>query len=60
MNNKIIKKEIIWKVGDIELFDMVGGELVVGFSDDGKEVYVREVGEEGGSLSYEEALDMKD
>lgn len=60
MKNKIIKKEIIWKVGDIELFDMVGGDLVVGFSDDGKKVYVREVGEEGGSLSYKEALDMKD
>lgn len=60
MNNKIIKKEIIWKVGNIELFDMVGGELVVGFSENGEEVYTREVGDEGGSIPYEEALDMKE
>jgi hypothetical protein len=54
----IIKKEIIWKVGDIKLFDMVGGEMVVGFSEDGKMVYCREVGDEGGVMLYDEALKM--
>jgi hypothetical protein len=37
---------------------MVGGELVVGFSDDGKQVYTREVGDEGSSIPYKEALEM--
>jgi len=57
---KIIKKEIIVKVGKVRLFDMVGGDLVVGFSDDGKEVYVRDVGEWGGAVPYNEALEMLD
>jgi hypothetical protein len=56
----IIKKEVIWKVGDIKLFDMVGGEMVVGFSEDGSEVYYREVGDEGGVMTYDEALKMLD
>lgn len=42
------------------MFDLVGGDLVVGFSDDGKEVYVRAVGEWGGSVPYDEALEMLD
>jgi len=54
----IIKKEVIWKVGNIKLFDMVGGDMVVGFSEDGKMVYYREVGDEGGVMLYDEALKM--
>ena len=44
----IIKKEIIVQVGKIKLHDLVGGELVVGFSNDGSQVYTQEKEEEGG------------
>ena len=57
---KIKKEEIITQVGEIKLFDLVAGELVVGFSEDGKQVYTREVGDEAGSIPYEEALEMLD
>jgi hypothetical protein len=55
---KIKKEEIITQVGKIKLFDMVGGELVIGFSEDGQEVYTQEVGEEGSAIPYKEALEM--
>lgn len=55
---KIIKEQIITQVGKIKLHDLVGGELVVGFSEDGMQVYTREVGEEGSSIPYKEALEM--
>ena len=57
---KIIKKEIIVQVGKIKLHDLVGGELVVGFSDNGSQVYTQEVGDEGGSIPYQEAEEMLD
>lgn len=43
----IIKKDIIVEVNGIKLFDIVDGDMVVGFSDDGKKMYMREVGDEG-------------
>lgn len=55
---KIIKEQIITQAGKIKLHDLVGGELVVGFSEDGMQVYTREVGEEGSSIPYKEALEM--
>lgn len=53
MKRKIIKKEIIVEVDGIKLHDEIFGDMVVGFSADGKNVYVREVGEVGGMLSIE-------
>jgi hypothetical protein len=55
---KIKKEEIITQVGKIKLFDRVGGELVIGFSENGEEVYTLEVGEEGSASPYKEALEM--
>jgi hypothetical protein len=55
---KIKKEEIITQVGKIKLFDRVGEELVIGFSENGEEVYTQEVGEEGSAIPYKEALEM--
>jgi hypothetical protein len=55
---KIKKEEIITQVGKIKLFDRVGEELVIGFSENGEEVYTLEVGEEGSAIPYKEALEM--
>lgn len=58
MNNKIIKKEIIIQVGDIKIGDRIGDDEVVGFSQNGEDVYTREYGEEGSCIPYCEAIEM--
>lgn len=55
---KIKKETIITQVGKFKLFGMLEGELIVGFSEDGKTIFVREVGEEGGEVSIKEAKKM--
>lgn len=54
MKRKIVKKEIIVEVDGIKLHDEIFGDMVVGFSPDGKNVYIKEVGEEGGVMSIED------
>ena len=60
MKNKIINLNMIVQVGDLKLFDIIGGEMIVGFSEDGEEVYMQECGEEGGVYNYKEILDMRE
>lgn len=58
MENQIKKEMIITQVGKYKLFGILEGELIVGFSDDGKEIYVREMGDEAGSIPFEDADKM--
>lgn len=55
----IIKKDIIVEVNGIKLFDEFGGDMVVGFSDDGKEVYLKEIGDEGLAMPIKEVVKLK-
>lgn len=56
---KIKKETIITQVGKYKLFGMLEGDMIVGFSEDGKTIFVREVGEFGGQVEIEEAKKMK-
>ena len=58
MKNKIIQKQTIVQVGKLKLFDHIEGNMIIGFSNDGKKVFLQEVGGEGGECSYKDVEAM--